>query len=130
MPVNPNVVFPPAGIAPLYDAFATLTLPPLRPSVPFHTWVMPCPLGSVHFTVQPFNAVVDDLSATVTFAWKPPDQLLVMLYVALQPVPPDGELALGEGLALAEGLELGDGLALAEGVALADGLGGVPPVIV
>ena len=79
LPVNPNIVFPPAAIVPLYDAFLTVTLLPLTLSVPFQSWVIACPLGKVHLTVQPFIAVVDELSATVTPAWKPPCQLLVTL---------------------------------------------------
>lgn len=79
LPVNPNVVFPPAAIAPLYDAFVTVTLLPLTLSVPFQSWVIPCPLGRVHFTVHPFIAADDELFATVTPAWKPPCQLLATL---------------------------------------------------
>ena len=61
----------------------TATLEPLLVSVPFHTWVMVWPLGNVQLTVQPLSGAVP-VFVTVTEPWKPPPQLLLVLYVALQ----------------------------------------------
>ena len=73
--VKPNDVLPPADSAPSYAAFATVTFWPDTLCVPFHRFVIACPPGSVHFTVQPLIAV--EPAVTVTAAWKPPDQVLV-----------------------------------------------------
>lgn len=75
--VNPKEVLPPDASAPLYAAFTTVTFWPEAVSVPFHRFVIACPLGSVHFTVQPVIAA--EPAVTVTDAWKPPDQLLVIV---------------------------------------------------
>lgn len=74
---NPSVVDACAPSAPLYEAFRTVTVPPLLDRVPFHTWVMDWPLPSVHWTVQP---VIGELPAViVTSPWKPPGQELTVL---------------------------------------------------
>lgn len=75
VPVYPNDVEPPPPIDPLNEAFLTLTAPLVPLFTPFHRLLMVCPLGSVRPTVQPLIAD-DPLLATVTFAWKPPVQLL------------------------------------------------------
>lgn len=66
--VNPNVVELPGARVPLYEAFFTVTAPLVPVFVPFHSWVMVCPLARVRPTVQPL--IVDPpLLATVTVAW-------------------------------------------------------------
>lgn len=48
-----------------------MTDEPLVLKVPFHSWVMDCPLAKAHRTVQPLIGVLP--AVTVTSAWKPPD---------------------------------------------------------
>lgn len=74
LPVNPNVVEPPGERLPLYEAFLTDTVPLVPLFVPFHNWVIVCPLARVSLTVQPL--IADEPAVTVTVPWKPPGQLL------------------------------------------------------
>ena len=76
LPRNPNVVEAVAPNEPLNEALATDTAEPLVVSVPFHSWVMVCPLASVQRTVQP---MIDALPAvTVTSPWNPPCHALMV----------------------------------------------------
>jgi hypothetical protein len=101
--IRPKDVLALGPIAPFQVTFFTVTLLPLIVGVPFQTWLMVCPAGSVQLTVHPFIAV-EVLLVTVTSAWNPPLQLLVTAYVAVHPVPLGGE---ADGAAL---LPVGDGL--------------------
>lgn len=76
LPVRPNEVLACAATVPLYGALVTVTLLPLTVSVPFQSWLIVCPLGSVQRTVQAFM-VAASLLVTVTSAWNPPGHLLV-----------------------------------------------------
>jgi hypothetical protein len=122
VPISPNVVRAPAASEPFQLRFFTVTVLPLVLGVPFQSWLIPSPSGSVHVTVQP-SSVDDPALVTVTVAWKPPDHVLATAYVAVHPGPAGG--LLGDGLADGLGEGLGDGLA--DG--LADGPGPDPPVI-
>jgi hypothetical protein len=108
-----------------------VTLLPLTVSAPFQSWLMPCPLGSVHCTVQPVVGA-DPLLVTVTEPWNPPGQLLVTVYAAPQPdpVPPVrlgvGEAVVGDGEGEAVGEAVGDAV-VRDGVGVGDAVGGVPP---
>ena len=74
--VYPNVVLAPAASDPFQDRLTTVTDDPDTVSVPFHSWVMLCPLASVHRTVQPW--VADPPAFTVTWPWNPPDHEFVV----------------------------------------------------
>ncbi|HEX4789972.1 MAG TPA: hypothetical protein VH372_16015 [Actinospica sp.] len=85
-PVKPNEVLPPAGTAPSYAALATVTFWPDAVSVPFHRFVIACPLGSVHFTVQPVIAVepaVNHPNATTAAASRPERAITANIYVTI-----------------------------------------------
>ena len=92
--VKPNVVEPWAARDPFQDRFFTVAVVPVTVSVPLQSWMMDCPLASVHLTVQ---AVMAELPAvTVTWPWKPPDHELAFPYVAVQAPPcAGGELTGG-----------------------------------
>jgi hypothetical protein len=96
LPRNPNVVVPPAGRDPLYDAFVTDTDEPVVPSVPFQTCEMLCPADAVHRTVQ--RLIAELPATTITSPWKPPDHELTVRYVDVHPPGADGELELADGL--------------------------------
>jgi hypothetical protein len=70
VPMNPNVVVPLAGSAPLYDMFVTVTEGRLLVRLPFHSWATVCPFANVQPTRQLEIAVVP--ARTVISAWKPP----------------------------------------------------------
>lgn len=68
--MKPNEVDAPEPSAPLYAAFATVTVPELPVGVPLHNDCRVAPDGSVIETVQ---LVMAPLPAwTVTPPWKPP----------------------------------------------------------
>src|SRR5262245_17833096 len=75
--------------------FFTVTLLPLVVSTPLHSWVMLCPLASVHRTVHPLIAA--DPALTVTSAWKPGTHWLMIRYVAEQAPVVGGELVVDGG---------------------------------
>lgn len=70
--VKPKVVDAPADSPPLKEALVTVTAEPLVDKVPFHNWLMLCPLSSVHLTAQPLTA--EPPAVTVTRPWNPPGQ--------------------------------------------------------
>ena len=95
----------------------TVTADPLLLNVPFHTWLIVCPLSRVQRTVQPLSGELP--AVTVTSPWKPPGHELTVRYDAWQ-APGGGGLddPVAEGLTDA----LADGLADALADGLADGL--------
>ena len=75
--VNPNVVEPPPAKVRFQSAFLAVMLAPDAVKVPFHRLLMALPLPSVHLAVQPL--MLEELGLlTVTSAWKPPDQELMV----------------------------------------------------
>jgi hypothetical protein len=69
-PRNPNVVLAPGASMAFQERFVAVTLEPPSVITTFHDWVIDCPLGSVHLTVQPLMAALP--AVTVTWPWKPP----------------------------------------------------------
>lgn len=78
LPRKPNVAFPPGAMLPFQLRFEAVMLPLLPVRLAFHDWVMDCPLGIVHFTVQLLIAELPAL-VTVTSPWKPPCHELTTL---------------------------------------------------
>lgn len=73
---NPKVVEAWAASEPLYETLRMVTFDPLIDCVALQTWVMVCPLPSVHCTLQPLIAALPAL--TVTSPWNPPGHELTV----------------------------------------------------
>jgi hypothetical protein len=105
---NPKVVLAPAPRLPLYVVLRAVTVAPLLVMSAPQLLLICCPLAKVQVTVQPLIAVLP--AVTRTSAWKPPDQLPVIVYVAEQsPGPAGGVVAggvVGRGVAVAVGVGL------------------------
>src|SRR5206468_295055 len=89
LPRKPNAVDPLAPTEPFQLTFRTVTDVPLTLSVPFHSWLIVCPLARVQRAVHPLTADVP--ARTVTSPWNPPGQDPTVVYVAEHP-PTGGPL--------------------------------------
>ena len=88
---KPKFAVPPAPMAPLYDAFVTVTAVPDWVTLPLHSWVMVCPLANVQRRVQPLIAAVP-VFVIFTSPWKPPGHDPTMAYATRHDaVPPVGD---------------------------------------
>jgi hypothetical protein len=74
--VKPNEVLPPGASTLFHDAFFIVASDPACDSVPFQELVMVSPSDITQLTVQPYMVDVVGFD-TVTWAWKPPGQVVV-----------------------------------------------------
>ena len=74
--VKPNETELPGLMLALYGSLVTVTAAPDEVNTPFQPLLTCCPLGHVQLARQPVAAEPPEL-LTVTWPWKPPDQLFV-----------------------------------------------------
>jgi len=134
--VKPMSIVAPAASEVAHVGAFTVQLVPLTLNVPFQPLLSVTPDGKVQVTAHGFAAEVP-LFVTFRSAWKPPGQLLVMVYTPVQPPPPPavGDV-LGEVVGEVVGEEVGDvvrvGELVGEVVRLGDPIGVslmVPPPV-